>query len=130
MVVSRFLQRNQLTHCVATHKAQRCPGEVRDEAHAHLEVQVPRLNDPPRHQDWIMNMDQTPVYQSMDEGRTIDMVGARTVNLRTSANDSQRVTVAVTITASGKRLPSMIVFKGKLKASSLLVTTHFRSLRW
>ena len=72
-----------------------------------------------------MNMDQTPVYQSMDEGRTIDMVGARTVNLRTSANDSQRVTVAVTITASGKRLPSMLVFKGKLKASSLLVTTHF-----
>jgi hypothetical protein len=58
-------------------------------------------------------MDQTPVYQAMDVGRTIDVVGARTVNLRTSANDSQRVTVAVTITASGKQLKSMIVFKGE-----------------
>ena len=41
MAVSRFLQRNQLTHRMATHKAQRCPGEVHDEALAHLEVQVP-----------------------------------------------------------------------------------------
>jgi hypothetical protein len=113
MVVSRFLARNKLTHRVATHKAQRCPGEVRDEALAHLEVQVPRVNDLCRHQDFILNMDQTPVYQAMDEGRTIDFVGVRTVNLRTSANDSQRVTVAVTITASGKQLKSMIVFKGE-----------------
>jgi hypothetical protein len=113
MVVSRFLARNQLTHRVATHVAQRCPGEVRIEALAHLEVQVPRVNDSCRHQDFILNMDQTPVYQAMDVGRTIDVVGARTVNLRTSANDSQRVTVAVTITASGKQLKSMIVFKGE-----------------
>ena len=49
----------------------------------------------------------------MDEGRTIDFVGVRTVNLRTSANDSQRVTVAVMITASGKQLKLMIVFKGE-----------------
>jgi hypothetical protein len=111
MVVSRFLARNQLTHRVATHKAHHCPGEVRDEALAHLEVQVPRVNDSCHHQDFIMNMDQTPVYQAMDEGRTIDVVGARSVNLRTSANDSQRVTVAVTITASGKQLKSCIMFK-------------------
>ncbi len=104
MVVSRFLARNQLTHRVATHKAQRCPGAVRDEALAHLKVQVPRVNDSCCHQDFIMNMDQTPVYQAMDKGRTIEVVGARSVNLHTLANDSQRVTVAVTITASGKQL--------------------------
>jgi hypothetical protein len=114
MVVSRFLARNQLTHRVATHKAQRCPGEVLDKALAYLEVQAPRVNDSCHHQDFILNMDQTPIYQAMDEGRTIDVVGTRTVNLRTSANDSQRVTVAVTITASGKQLKSMIVFKGEL----------------
>jgi hypothetical protein len=68
MVVSRFLTWNQLTHRVATHKAQRCPGEVREEALAYLEVQVPRVNDSCRHQDFILNMDQTLVYQAMDEG--------------------------------------------------------------
>jgi len=113
MSVSRFLTRNQLTHRVATHKAQRCPGEVRNEALAYLEVQVPRVNDSCHHQDFILNMDQTPMYQAMAEGVTIDFVGARTVNLRTSANDSQRVTVAVTIAASGKQLKSMIIFKGE-----------------
>jgi hypothetical protein len=60
-----------------------------------------------------MNMDQTPIYQAMDEGRTINVIGARSVNLRTSANDSQRVTVAVTITALGKQLKPCIVFKGE-----------------
>ncbi len=113
MVVSRFLARNQLTHRVATHKAQRCPGEVRNEALAHLEVQVPQVNDSCRHQDFIMNMDQTPVYQAMDKGRTIDVVGAWFVNLRTLANNSQRITVAMMITALGKQLKSCIVFKGE-----------------
>ncbi len=113
MAISRFFARNRLTHHVATHKAQREPGEVRGEALAHLEVQVPRVNDACRHQDFILNMDQTLVYHSMGQEVTINFVGARTVNLRTSANDSQRVTVAVTITASGKRLTSMVVFKGE-----------------
>ena len=113
MVISQFLARNQLTHHVATHKAQRCPGEVCDEALTHLKVQVPRVNNLCHHQDFFLNMDRTPIYQAMDEGKTIDVIGARTVNLYTWANDNQRVTVAVMITASGKRLPSMTMFKGE-----------------
>ena len=101
-----------MTHRVATHKAQRCPGEVREEALAHLAEQIPRVNDGCRHRDFIMNMDQTPVYHSMEHNVTIDVVGARTINMRTAANDGQRVTVAVTITASGRQVESMIVFKG------------------
>ena len=114
MAISRFLAANNLTHRVATHKAQRSPGEVSAEALAFLEVQVPRANDPSRHQDFVMNMDQTPVYHSMEGDKTIDAVGAKTINLRTAANDGQRISVAVTLTASGRRVPSMIVFKGEL----------------
>jgi membrane-bound inhibitor of C-type lysozyme len=113
MAISRFLVKNGLTHRVATHKAQRAPGEVRVEALSHLEVQVPRANDPSRHQDFVLNMDQTPVYHAMDQDVTIDFVGARTINMRSTANDGQRVTVAVTIAASGRRVPSMVVFKGE-----------------
>ena len=61
-----------------------------------------------------MNMDQTPVYHSMEGTKTIHAVGAKTINLRTAANDGQRITVAVTLTASGRRVPSMLVFKGEL----------------
>ena len=113
MAISRFLVKNNLTHRVATHKAQRCPGKVREEALAHLAEQIPRVNDGCRHRDFIMNMDQTPVYQVMDHNVTINVVGARTINMCTAANDGQRVTVAMTITASGRQVESMIVFKGK-----------------
>ena len=58
-------------------------------------------------------MDQTPAYMAMDQEVTIDFVGAQTVNMRSAANDSQRVTVAVTLAASGRRIPSMVVFKGE-----------------
>ena len=54
MAISRFLMKNGMTHRVATHKAQRAPGEVRAEALSHLEVQVPRANDPSRHQDNVL----------------------------------------------------------------------------
>jgi hypothetical protein len=104
MAISRFLTNNHLTHRVATHKAQRSPGEVRTEALSHLEVQVPRANDLCRHQDYVLNMDQTPCYHSMDGDITIDYVGVRTVNMRSAANDGQRITVAVTITASGRSI--------------------------
>ena len=97
MAISRFLMKNGLTHRVATHKAQRAPGEVRVEALSHLEVQVPRANDPSCHQDFVLNMDQTPVYHAMDQDVTIDFVGARTINMRSTANDGQRITVAVTV---------------------------------
>ena len=113
MVISRFLVKNNMTHRVATHKAQRSPGEVREEALQHLEEQIPRANNVCRHQDFVLNMDQTPVYHSMEHNVTIDVVGARTINMRSAANDGQRVTVAATITASGRRVESMIVFKGK-----------------
>ena len=44
---------------------------------------------------------------------TLDVEGARTINMRSAANDRQCITVAATITASGRRVESMIVFKGK-----------------
>ena len=92
MAISRFLMKNGLTHRVATHKAQRSPGEVRAEAISHLEVQVPQVNDPSRHQGYVLNMDQMPIYHAMDQDVTIDFVGARTVNMRSAANNGQRVT--------------------------------------
>ena len=71
-------------------------------------------------------MDQTPVYHAMNARATIEHVGTKTVNMRTSTADSKRVTVAATITASGKILPTMVVFKVshqmRLKTSRFLLT--------
>ncbi len=53
------------------------------------------------------------MYHLMDFKTFIDRVGAHTINLRTSASDAKRVTVAVTVTASGQCIKSMVVFKGE-----------------
>ena len=65
-----------------------------------------------------MNMDQTPMFHAMDFQSMIDTVGVHTVNLHTTASDIKCVMVAVTITASGRRVKSMVVFRGK---SSLIL---------
>jgi hypothetical protein len=91
--------KNNFTHHVATHKAQRDPHEVEHEVKEFLEYIRLRLTNGSRHPDFILNMDQTPVYHSMDSSRTIDHVGTHTVNLRMSMNDSMCMTVAATITS-------------------------------
>lgn len=115
MSISRFMKKNRLVHRMATHKAQRHPSEVEGEALDFLTHIRPILLDINRDPNYIYNMDQTPVQMAMEWKCTIDKVGARSVNLRTSASDTKRVTVAVTLTASGRRVKSMVVFKGKSK---------------
>ena len=57
-------------------------------------------------------MDQTPVNHAMNPKGTINRRGACTFNLRTAGGDSRQVFIAITITASGHQLPSLVVFKG------------------
>jgi hypothetical protein len=64
--------------------------------------------------DWcfILNMDQTPVYFTMSTKRTLELITKKTIHIRTTADDTKRTAIAVTITADGTLLPSMVVFKG------------------
>jgi len=59
-------------------------------------------------------MDQTQVFFSNHSKRTVEKKGSRSVNLRSSKNDSARITVGVTITASGDILSPTIIFKGTM----------------
>lgn len=49
----------------------------------------------------------------MSSGQTLSASGERTVNGRTSSSSTLRVTVSVTVTATGMLLKPLIVFKGK-----------------
>ena len=59
--VSRWLKRNNFVHRMATHESQKDPRVTVAEALDFLECQRPRLIEPTRHQDYLINMDQTPV---------------------------------------------------------------------
>ena len=74
---------------------------------------VPRMYTLFRDQRYIINMDETPIFFSMTNTKTLAVTGSRTVNARQSKNASKRVTVAVSVTASGTVLKPMVIFEGK-----------------
>ena len=47
------------------HEVQTAPAEKREEAKAWVATVVPILTQPNCHQDWLANMDQTPVRFTM-----------------------------------------------------------------
>ena len=114
MSISRFMKRNRLVHRMATHKAQRHPSEVEGEALQFLDVIHPVLLEPNHDPNYVYNMDH-PVWMAMDDKMMIDYVGTCTVKMRTAASDTKCVTVALTVTASGRHVKHMVVFKGKKK---------------
>jgi hypothetical protein len=98
---------------MGTHVAQRDPDEVRGEAGDYMNSVRPLLEGDHRDRRFILNMDQTPVYFSMNPKKTLEVIGKKTVHIRSSTNDTKRATVAVTIAADGTVLPAVVVFKGK-----------------
>ena len=65
-----------------------------------------------RDQDFIINMDQSPIPFTFDIQRTLEVACARTVCICKSTCDTKRATSAITITASGRMLTPVLVFKG------------------
>ena len=112
MCISRLLSVNNLVHCVASHMAQRPQDEVHEDAKLHLVLAVPKCVGPTRDPRFVLNMDQTNSKFGNSPGQTIDQRGLRTINMRTGTDDSKRCTVALTVTASGKMLTPMVVYKG------------------
>ena len=57
-------------------------------------------------------MDQTPIPFTFNAKTTLESVGQRTVHIRKSTNDTERVTCAMIVSASGVELTPLFVFKG------------------
>lgn len=111
--VRRFLNKHDLVYRVGTHVSQKDPHLTVEAASDFVKTIRPFLYGPSRHPSFILNMDQTPVFYSMHKKSTLATKGSRSVNLRTSKNESERITVAVTISAAGDLLQPTIVFKGE-----------------
>ena len=99
---------------MGTHVAQKAPSES---------MGRPKMLEPCCHQDSVLNMDQTPVPFTYDPKSTLELVGRRTVHVRKSTSDTERTTLALTVTASGKAMIPLIVFKGK--PNGWIVTHEF-----
>ena len=78
-----------------------------------INIGCPAIIQEYRHPDFIMNMDETLVYVSMHPTKSVEKIGAKTVNICITQNAGQHATVAVGFTASGFQLKSLVIFKGK-----------------
>jgi hypothetical protein len=97
---------------MGTHESQKAPSETAKLAEDYMEIVRPLVSQANRSQDYILNMDQMPVPFTFNAKRTLEIVGRRTVHIRKSTCDTKRVTCALTVTASGRVLTPLLVFKG------------------
>ena len=110
--VRRFVKAQGLVHRLGTHESQKAPKETQTEALDFMGVIHPKLQQQCWSKAFILNMDQTPISFTFNSKSTLEVVGARTVHVHTSTNDTKRATAAITITASGKMLPPILIYKG------------------
>ena len=122
-IVNKFVKSHGMVHRMGTHVAQKAPSESMGEARDYMEVTRPKMLELCRHQDYVLNMDQTPVPFSYDPKSTLELIGRRTVHVRKSTSDTKHTTLALTVTTPGKALIPLIVFKGK--PNGRIVTREF-----
>lgn len=70
-------------------------------------------------EDYIVNLDETNLYFDMTSNRTLDIRGTRTIN-QTTTGSSNRATVLLAVTLSGKKLPPFIIFKGVTTSNAII----------
>ena len=61
-VVKRFLKTHSIVGRAVTHEAQKDPQDTKTTALQFIESVIPRLLREDRHQSYILNMDQTPIF--------------------------------------------------------------------
>jgi hypothetical protein len=86
----RFILTHGLVYRMATHESQKDPRDTAAEALDFVTTIRPRLTQPCRHQDFIINMDQTPIPFSFDSKETLEVIGKRTVHVQKSTCDTKR----------------------------------------
>ncbi len=111
--VKRFMRANSLVYRMSMHETQHKPEDIATETVDYTNLMRPLLMGHHRDRRLILNMDQTPVYFFMMRKKTLDMIGVKTVNIRTSTNNTKHATAAVTIAGDGMVLQLMIIVKGK-----------------
>ena len=110
--IRRFINVHGFVNRMGTHLLLRQPSEMEEIGTDFVCVTREKLQMSCRDEDYIINMDQTPVPFSYDPKKPIEVVGRRTIHIRKSTCDMKRATCALTVTASGKMITPLFVFKG------------------
>ena len=61
----------------------------------------------------IGNCDETPIFFNMVPSKTIAKKGGKSIIIKTQDQERCRISVLLTITADGGKLPPLLIFKAK-----------------
>ena len=112
-IIRCFAKASGIVIRARTNQAQEKPAEVFEKSQNWMSFICPILNQPDIHQQFIINMDETPVPFSMASKRTLTQQGDRTVGIRRTGCSTTRATAALTVCSDGSKLKPFVIFKGK-----------------
>jgi len=111
--VRKFMKRNKLVLRVHTHISQSLPKDLENKIKQFHE-EISKIHDNSAYPlQYVCNMDETPVYLDLVPNKVVDKRGKKTIQVRTTSSEKNRVTATLCCTAAGKMLPPFVVFKSK-----------------
>lgn len=129
----RFMKRKNLAIRQRTTLSQTLPDDHREKMAAFQAFVADQTKKFNLGSDQIVNMDEVPLTFDIPMNRTIESKGASSVNIRTTGHEKASFTVVLACTASGKKLPPMVIFKRKTAIKDKLppgVVVHQNEKGW
>ena len=111
--VRRLCMKNCVGLRRVTHTSQINPQETAEAALDWVTLMRPIVAAPNVQKQWIINMDQTPIWLSMHPQVSLNLIGATSVNGRCSGDSGSRFTCTLAISANGDKLRPFLIFKGQ-----------------
>lgn len=114
---------NNLSLRAKTSVAQKLPAALEEKMATFLQSIHGVRKESKYPDNMIVNMDETPLYFDMTTNKTctVNQKGAKTVSVRSSGAEKQRLTVVLAATGDGQMLPPMIISKGKWALKNISV---------
>ena len=113
--VRKFMKRNDLVLRVRTHISQNLAKDLEEKIEK-FQAEVQKIRDNNDYPfEYVCNMDETPIFWDLVPNQVVDRKGKKTVRVRTTNSEKNRITAVLCCTAAGKLLLPFIIFKGKTK---------------
>lgn len=111
---SRFMKRRDLVLRQKTKIAQKLPDDLEEKIMNFQKFIIKMRTNFNFPLSSIGNMDETPVQFDMLGNTTVHVKGAKTITVKSTGNEKNRLTVVLACLANGVKLKPMVIFKRKL----------------
>ena len=109
----RFMKRHNLSVRAKTTLCQQVPDDLTEKLQLFRNFVAEQISENLIGPDFIVNMDEVPLSFDMPLTRTINTKGESSVPIKTTGHEKSNFTVVMSCTASGIKLPPMVIFKRK-----------------